>query len=71
MTADQPLNCPRCQGVTVAVDATAYTPARGRLIVTHGYCRGDCTDPAEPTPGHEAPTKAATTSDQSTPATVS
>ncbi|MGN9847317.1 hypothetical protein ACTMTI_55530 [Nonomuraea sp. H19] len=42
VTADQPLVCPSCQGVIVGVQAAAYTPARGRLIVTNGYCQGDC-----------------------------
>ncbi|MFB4278484.1 MULTISPECIES: hypothetical protein [unclassified Nonomuraea] len=40
--AEQPLVCPRCQGVTVGVQATAYTPERGRLIVTNGYCQAGC-----------------------------
>ncbi|MBN6050335.1 hypothetical protein JYK22_00205, partial [Nonomuraea sp. RK-328] len=82
MTADQPFICPKCQGVTVAVDAAAYTPARGRLIVTHGYCRGDCSG-IEPAPAHETPaaiaaasqdataSQDANASQESTPATVS
>ncbi|MEV4178974.1 hypothetical protein [Nonomuraea sp. NPDC049709] len=41
-TAEQPLVCPRCQGVTVGVQATAFTPERGRLIVTNGYCQAGC-----------------------------
>ncbi|MEV0168649.1 hypothetical protein B0I32_13711 [Nonomuraea fuscirosea] len=45
MTADQPLICPRCHGVIAGVPATAYTRARGRLIIANGYCRGGCSDP--------------------------
>ncbi|MFG3440224.1 hypothetical protein ACGF0J_23495 [Nonomuraea sp. NPDC047897] len=26
--------------MTIALHASAYTPARARLIVTNGYCRG-------------------------------
>ncbi|MFG6195546.1 hypothetical protein [Nonomuraea sp. JJY05] len=44
MTADQPLICATCHGVIVAVPDSAYTPARGRLIVTNGYCRGQCSE---------------------------
>jgi hypothetical protein len=40
LAADQVLVCPRCHGVIVGVQAAAFTPARGRLIVTNGYCRG-------------------------------
>ncbi|PZG51504.1 hypothetical protein C1I98_08380 [Spongiactinospora gelatinilytica] len=28
----------------------AYTPARGRLIVSNGYCDGGCAEPAAPPP---------------------
>ncbi|MEV0381268.1 hypothetical protein [Nonomuraea sp. NPDC050643] len=44
MTADQSLVCPTCRGVPVSMQAASYTPARGRLIVTNGYC-----------PGHDEP----------------
>lgn len=54
MTADQPLVCPTCRGVIVAAHATAYTPARGRLIIANGYCRGTCSD-AGGGPGHDDP----------------
>ncbi|MEU5863434.1 hypothetical protein ABZ815_19855 [Nonomuraea sp. NPDC047529] len=32
--------CPVCQGVLPASGREAYTPLRGRLIVTNGYCAG-------------------------------
>ncbi|QYC42512.1 hypothetical protein Nocox_24545 [Nonomuraea coxensis DSM 45129] len=47
MTADQPLVCPTCQGVLVAPDNSAYTAARGRLIVSNGYCQGHRADPRQ------------------------
>ncbi|MEU7856020.1 hypothetical protein [Nonomuraea sp. NPDC049141] len=50
MTANHPIVCPTCQGVIVSSQAS-YTPARGRLIVTNGYCQGQCSSP-EPTPEH-------------------
>jgi hypothetical protein len=34
--------CQVCQGVLPATGRDAYTPLRGRLIVTNGYCRGGC-----------------------------
>lgn len=34
--------CQVCQGVLPASGRDAYTPLRGRLIVTNGYCRGGC-----------------------------
>ncbi|MEV4070189.1 hypothetical protein ACGFJC_26985 [Nonomuraea fuscirosea] len=40
--AEQPLTCPRCHGVIVGAQTSAYTTARARLIVTNGYCQGDC-----------------------------
>ncbi|GAA4976691.1 hypothetical protein HD597_000551 [Nonomuraea thailandensis] len=49
MTTDQPLTCSSCHGVITGVPAAAHTSARGRLIVTNGYCRGDCF-PSEPLP---------------------
>ena len=49
MTANPPIVCPTCQGVIVSSEADSYTPARGRLIVTNGYCQGQCSSP-EPTP---------------------
>ncbi|GAA3465521.1 hypothetical protein [Nonomuraea roseola] len=36
--------CQVCQGVLVTSDRKAYTPARGRLIVTNGYCGGGCAE---------------------------
>lgn len=36
--------CPVCQGVVPASGRDAYTPLRGRLILTNGYCGGDCAD---------------------------
>ncbi|SEH01164.1 hypothetical protein SAMN05444920_11994 [Nonomuraea solani] len=42
MTADRPTVCPTCQGVIVSPQSDSYTPARGRLIVTNGYCPGTC-----------------------------
>ncbi|MEU4549949.1 hypothetical protein [Nonomuraea dietziae] len=36
--------CQVCQGVLLASDRKAYTPARGRLIVTNGYCGGGCAE---------------------------
>ncbi|MEU4514438.1 hypothetical protein AB0G05_33475 [Nonomuraea wenchangensis] len=61
MTADQPLVCPTCQGVLVAPDNSAYTAARGRLIVSNGYCQGHRAEP------QQAPAAAAT---PATPATA-
>ncbi len=52
MTVEQPAVCPRCQGVTVALHASAYTPARARLILANGYCRGHGYD-VERSPGHD------------------
>ncbi|MET8869701.1 hypothetical protein ABZW11_42795 [Nonomuraea sp. NPDC004580] len=40
--ADQPLVCTVCGGVLVGVPASAYTVARGRLILANGYCKGRC-----------------------------
>ncbi|NUW46789.1 hypothetical protein [Nonomuraea rhodomycinica] len=55
MTADQSLICPKCQGVIAAADPTAYTPARARLIVAHGFCQGKCsTAEHEPRPQEAA-----------------
>lgn len=54
MTASQPITCPTCQGVIVSAQPSSYTSARGRLIVTNGYCQGGCPDPAPertPIPG--------------------
>ncbi|GAA2367818.1 hypothetical protein [Nonomuraea africana] len=36
--------CQVCQGVLPASGRDAYTPARGRLIVTNGYCEGGCAE---------------------------
>ncbi|NUW37913.1 hypothetical protein HTZ77_41930 [Nonomuraea sp. SMC257] len=54
MTADQSLICPSCQGVIAAADPTAYTAARARLIVAHGFCQGKCSD-VEAKPRSEEP----------------
>lgn len=67
MTADQSLICPSCQGVVVAAQSASYTPARGRLIVTNGYCRGDCSDVTQ-APEHDKPAQATAGSHRSTPA---
>ncbi|MEV0148831.1 MULTISPECIES: hypothetical protein [unclassified Nonomuraea] len=67
MSADQSLICPSCQGVVVAAQSAAYTPARGRLIVTNGYCRGDCSD-VKQTPERDEPVQATAGSHRSTPA---
>ncbi|MEV4245321.1 hypothetical protein AB0J63_18170 [Streptosporangium canum] len=45
----QPVLCHTCTGVLLASDSRTYTPQRGRLIVTNGYC----TCP----PAAEAPTE--------------
>lgn len=37
---NQSVLCPVCQGVLPASDREAYTPLRGRLILTNGYCGG-------------------------------
>ena len=34
----QPIVCNKCTGVLVTTDSRDYTPQRGRLIVTNGYC---------------------------------
>ncbi|MET8337410.1 hypothetical protein ABZV14_03020 [Streptosporangium canum] len=34
----QPVLCHTCTGVLLANDSRTYTPQRGRLIVTNGYC---------------------------------
>ncbi|MGI5271841.1 hypothetical protein ACQEUU_21995 [Nonomuraea sp. CA-218870] len=36
--------CPVCQGVLPADGREAYTPLRGRLILTNGYCAGGCAE---------------------------
>lgn len=36
--------CQVCQGVLPASGREAYTPLRGRLIVTNGYCEGGCSE---------------------------
>ncbi len=36
--------CQVCQGVLPASGREAYTTARGRLIVTNGYCEGGCVE---------------------------
>lgn len=51
MPANHPIVCPTCQGVIVSSQTDSYTPARGRLIVTNGYCQGHDSSP-EPTPEH-------------------
>ncbi|MEV4573755.1 hypothetical protein AB0K16_10865 [Nonomuraea jabiensis] len=66
MTADQPLTCSTCQGVIVTAQDGAYTPARGRLIVTNGYCRGQCSD----TPPEPAASPAPASADRPEPAPV-
>ena len=66
MRAEQPITCPTCQGVLVAMDPRAYTLARGRLIVTNGFCRGRCEDErpaaqdarAQPAPPAHQPARA-------------
>jgi hypothetical protein len=40
----QSVLCPICQGVLPASGKGAYTPLRGRLIVTNGYCAGGCAE---------------------------
>ncbi|MFF4418750.1 hypothetical protein ACFYY8_39990 [Streptosporangium sp. NPDC001559] len=34
----QPIVCNTCTGVLLTTDSRDYTPQRGRLIVTNGYC---------------------------------
>ncbi|MER6007905.1 hypothetical protein ABT120_55855 [Nonomuraea angiospora] len=71
MTADQPLICSTCQGVIVGAHDSAYTPARGRLIVTNGYCRGQCSDTSPELARDEpAESTASSSSDQPTPASL-
>ncbi|GAA4929470.1 hypothetical protein HD597_004317 [Nonomuraea thailandensis] len=41
--------CPVCQRVLPASGKESYTPLRGRLIVTNGYCAGGCAERAEQT----------------------
>jgi hypothetical protein len=36
--------CPVCQRVLPASGKESYTPLRGRLIVTNGYCAGGCAE---------------------------
>jgi hypothetical protein len=36
--------CQVCQGVLPASGRESYTPLRGRLIVTNGYCAGGCAE---------------------------
>ncbi len=40
----QSVLCPVCQGVVPATGKEAYTPLRGRLILTNGYCSGGCAE---------------------------
>ncbi|GAA3664997.1 hypothetical protein GCM10022224_031580 [Nonomuraea antimicrobica] len=44
---NQSVLCPVCQGVLPASGKESYTPLRGRLIVTNGYCEGGCAEVAE------------------------
>ncbi|GAA4100137.1 hypothetical protein GCM10022248_84910 [Nonomuraea soli] len=48
--------CQVCQGVLPATGRDSYTPLRGRLIVTNGYCRGGCAQqrPMPVSPAEEA-----------------
>ncbi|OUC95971.1 hypothetical protein [Streptosporangium minutum] len=48
----QPVLCHTCTGVLLANDSRTYTPQRGRLIVSNGYCT--C-PPAEAPVEPEAP----------------
>ncbi|NRQ40731.1 hypothetical protein HII36_54335 [Nonomuraea sp. NN258] len=41
---NQSVLCPVCQRVLPASGRDAYTPLRGRLIVTNGYCGGGCAE---------------------------
>ncbi|GAA1768827.1 hypothetical protein AB0K40_20745 [Nonomuraea bangladeshensis] len=70
MTADQPLVCPTCQGVLIAPDNSAYTAARGRLIVSNGYCQGHRAEPQQPPAAAETPATPATTAQLRRPAQV-
>ncbi|SPL89022.1 unnamed protein product [[Actinomadura] parvosata subsp. kistnae] len=38
-----------CQRVLPATGKESYTPLRGRLIVTNGYCAGGCAEVTEQT----------------------
>ncbi|MBB6550709.1 hypothetical protein [Nonomuraea rubra] len=38
--------CPVCRRVLPATGKESYTPLRGRLIVTNGYCAGGCAEAA-------------------------
>ncbi|MET8991344.1 hypothetical protein ABZW49_38330 [Nonomuraea wenchangensis] len=70
MTADQPVVCPTCQGVLVAPDNSAYTAARGRLIVSNGYCQGHRAEPQQPPAAAEAPADHPVTAQLRRPAQV-
>ncbi|MER7370363.1 hypothetical protein ACGFI3_13885 [Nonomuraea wenchangensis] len=70
MTADQPLVCPTCQGVLIAPDNSAYTAARGRLIVSNGYCQGHRAEPQQPQAPAETPASTTATVHLRRPAPV-
>ncbi|GAA4226863.1 hypothetical protein FHR32_002412 [Streptosporangium album] len=42
----QPIVCHACAGVLPATDSRTYTPQRGRMIVSNGYCT--CPPASEP-----------------------
>ncbi|MEW1845860.1 hypothetical protein AB0392_48595 [Nonomuraea angiospora] len=70
MTADQPLTCSTCQGVIVGAQDSAYTPARGRLIVANGYCRGQCSG-TSPEPARDQPAESTAPAPSGQPAPAS
>lgn len=37
--------CPTCQGVVTPSPPDSYSVARGRLIVSNGFCQGRCAEP--------------------------
>lgn len=42
------LLCSTCHGVIIEVNAGSYTVLRGQLILSNGYCPGNCPSPERP-----------------------
>lgn len=58
----QSVVCAKCTGVLLATDSRTYTPQRGRLILSNGYC----TCPAAQPPAAQQPVSHAQPAQQQT-----
>ncbi|NJP91629.1 hypothetical protein HCN51_19560 [Nonomuraea sp. FMUSA5-5] len=59
-----------CQRVLPATGKESYTPLRGRLIVTNGYCAGGCAEVTEQTLTQHTLTEQAQTQQMTRPQPV-